>query len=68
MSRRLPEPKARRCPICKRAPDEKFKPFCSKRCADADLARWLDGRYAIPAGETDDRGSGADEEDEDGVG
>jgi endogenous inhibitor of DNA gyrase (YacG/DUF329 family) len=37
-----------RCPICGRARHDAFKPFCSKHCADIDLARWLDGRYAIP--------------------
>lgn len=36
------------CPICGKptAPDR--RPFCSRRCADVDLARWLGGRYAIP--------------------
>ncbi|RYH02744.1 DNA gyrase inhibitor YacG [Salipiger sp. IMCC34102] len=38
------------CPICDRETDPKFRPFCSKRCADIDLARWLSGSYAIPAG------------------
>jgi hypothetical protein len=47
-----------RCPICGRARDEKFKPFCSKHCADVDLARWLEGRYVIPVQESDQ----ADEE------
>ncbi|MEP1230549.1 MAG: DNA gyrase inhibitor YacG [Litorimonas sp.] len=40
------------CVICKRvlkAAD--FKPFCSKRCADVDLGRWLKGSYAIPTHE-----------------
>jgi endogenous inhibitor of DNA gyrase (YacG/DUF329 family) len=42
------------CPICRtRPPDPKFRPFCSKRCADVDLQRWLSGRYAIPAVEDD---------------
>jgi endogenous inhibitor of DNA gyrase (YacG/DUF329 family) len=31
--------------------DEHYKPFCSKRCADVDLARWFGERYAIPAEE-----------------
>lgn len=39
------------CPICKRKPAEEFKPFCSLRCADVDLGRWMTGGYAIP---TDD--------------
>ena len=51
--------KARLCPICRaRAPVEKYKPFCSKRCADVDLHRWLGGVYAIP---------GKPEEEEDGA-
>ena len=37
------------CPICQRETDPKVRPFCSKRCADIDLARWLTGSYAIPA-------------------
>jgi endogenous inhibitor of DNA gyrase (YacG/DUF329 family) len=45
---------AGRCPICGRPRTVEFKPFCSKHCADVDLARWLDGRYAIPAQENDD--------------
>jgi uncharacterized protein len=40
--------KTRKCPVCARAAAENFKPFCSQRCADADLARWLKGAYAIP--------------------
>jgi endogenous inhibitor of DNA gyrase (YacG/DUF329 family) len=38
--------------------DDHYRPFCSKRCADIDLHRWLGGVYAIPSGGTD--------EDEDG--
>ncbi|HEV7227152.1 DNA gyrase inhibitor YacG [Brevundimonas sp.] len=37
------------CPICRRAPaDAKYRPFCSRRCADVDLQRWLGGVYAVP--------------------
>ena len=37
------------CPICKRHPVEQaYRPFCSKRCADVDLGRWLTGGYAVP--------------------
>ncbi|MGI9481603.1 MAG: DNA gyrase inhibitor YacG [Hyphomicrobiales bacterium] len=39
----------RPCPICQKASVNKFHPFCSKRCADIDLHRWLGGQYAIPA-------------------
>ena len=42
------------CPICNRKPDEKYKPFCSRRCADIDLGKWLTGGYAIPAQAIDD--------------
>jgi len=42
------------CPICKRASAEEFRPFCSKRCVELDLARWLKGTYAIPAINQDD--------------
>ena len=40
-----------KCPICGRERAERFKPFCSKRCADLDLLRWLKEGYAIPARE-----------------
>ncbi len=45
---------ARPCPICGKPAIEKMRPFCSKRCADVDLHRWLGGVYAIPAGEADE--------------
>jgi hypothetical protein len=48
------------CVICKaRAQSEKYRPFCSKRCADVDLHRWLGGVYAIPGKpeEEEDEGS-----------
>jgi endogenous inhibitor of DNA gyrase (YacG/DUF329 family) len=37
-----------RCPICSKPAEAKFTPFCSRRCADVDLSRWLKGGYAIP--------------------
>ena len=39
------------CPICDRPTDPGYRPFCSRRCADIDLGRWLTGRYAIAAEE-----------------
>jgi endogenous inhibitor of DNA gyrase (YacG/DUF329 family) len=36
------------CPLCGKPTDQAFKPFCSKRCADIDLNRWLSGVYAVP--------------------
>ena len=41
----------RRCPICGRPTDPEFRPFCSRRCRELDLGRWLSGAYAIPAAE-----------------
>jgi hypothetical protein len=43
-----------KCPICSKPTDPAFRPFCSRRCADVDLQRWLVGRYAIPAGRDDE--------------
>ena len=42
------------CPICNRKADAKYQPFCSRRCADIDLGKWLTGSYAIPAQAIDD--------------
>ena len=36
-----------KCPICGRPTQPETRPFCSARCADVDLARWLGGGYAI---------------------
>ena len=55
--------KIRKCPICGRPAVEEFKAFCSKRCTDADLARWLKGAYAIP-GRPADAAATDGEEDE----
>ncbi len=41
-------PASRRCPICRRAATPEFTPFCSKRCADVDLHRWLGEGYRVP--------------------
>ncbi len=42
------------CPICDKKTDARYRPFCSKRCADVDLGKWLKGSYAIPASDTDE--------------
>ena len=41
------------CPICGRETVRQWRPFCSRRCADVDLGRWISGRYAIPAEEAE---------------
>jgi uncharacterized protein len=51
-------PKGGRCPICGAPVDPALRPFCSKRCADVDLARWMSESYVVPAGDS--------ESDEDG--
>lgn len=60
-----PPPEGRRCPVCGKATDQRSRPFCSKRCADIDLAHWLKGDYAIAVRETPEgeEERGADEDD-----
>ena len=58
MTEHADNPRTASCPICGKPAGEKFRPFCSKRCADVDLNRWLSGVYAVP---------GKEEEDEDGA-
>lgn len=41
-------PLSRPCPICGKPAEPAFRPFCSSRCADVDLNRWLSGTYAVP--------------------
>ncbi|MET0472788.1 MAG: DNA gyrase inhibitor YacG, partial [Xanthobacteraceae bacterium] len=43
MSEHVDNPRIASCPICRKPVVEKFRPFCSKRCADVDLNRWLSG-------------------------
>ena len=43
-----------RCPICRKPAVPDYRPFCSRRCADIDLARWLNEDYAVPALEPPD--------------
>ncbi|ULB08909.1 DNA gyrase inhibitor YacG [Cereibacter azotoformans] len=42
------------CPICGRAAEAKYRPFCSRRCADVDLGNWLKGNYRIAAAEDEE--------------
>jgi endogenous inhibitor of DNA gyrase (YacG/DUF329 family) len=42
------------CPVCGRPAAKAVSPFCSRRCADIDLGRWLKGGYAIPGRPEDD--------------
>lgn len=56
------EATAKPCPICGKAATASMRPFCSKRCADVDLHRWLGGRYAIPIQEGADDEEATDDE------
>jgi endogenous inhibitor of DNA gyrase (YacG/DUF329 family) len=49
----VPRSFTRSCPICGEPTDADYRPFCSRRCADVDLSRWLKGTYAIPGGQAD---------------
>jgi endogenous inhibitor of DNA gyrase (YacG/DUF329 family) len=44
----------RPCVICGKPQVERFRPFCSRRCADVDLHRWFSGTYAVPVAEDED--------------
>ncbi len=54
MPERAEETSPKPCPICGKPAVEHFRPFCSKRCVDVDLHRWLAGVYAVPAQEDDE--------------
>lgn len=55
-------PVKRRCPICRRQEAQGFEPFCSKRCADVDLHRWLGEGYRVPVALDDDMRDSTDAE------
>lgn len=64
--------RAKSCPICGAPAVATLRPFCSSRCADVDLGRWLAGDYRIPVSEDDESeedgpagGAAADDGDED---
>ncbi len=49
------------CPICGKPAMAASRPFCSRRCADVDLNRWLSGVYAIPVSEDEEEDERRDE-------
>ena len=51
------------CPICRKPSHQDYRPFCSRRCANLDLQRWLTGTYVVPASDEDE--SPGDDHDED---
>jgi len=42
------------CPLCGKPVAAAYRPFCSRHCADLDLARWLNGRYSTPSTDPED--------------
>ncbi len=42
------------CPMCKAATHPEYRPFCSRRCADLDLAKWFNGSYASVSRDPED--------------
>jgi uncharacterized protein len=54
------------CPICGKAADAVLRPFCSKRCADVDLHRWLSGRYVVPVTEDEEEDERREDNDDTG--
>jgi len=57
MSDAVPVPE-KPCPICRRRAQLAYRPFCTKRCADVDLNRWLSGVYAVPVAPSDEDDEG----------
>jgi endogenous inhibitor of DNA gyrase (YacG/DUF329 family) len=60
----VPLYRPRKCAICGKPTVRQYHPFCSKRCADIDLGKWLSGSYAIAAVETDPSSEEGDGDDE----
>ncbi|WP_298497851.1 DNA gyrase inhibitor YacG [uncultured Maritimibacter sp.] len=49
------------CPICSKPTNPDYRPFCSKRCADVDLGKWLTGSYRLPGPPPEDLDEAIDE-------
>ncbi len=57
--------KDQKCPICGKPATDQYHPFCSKRCADIDLGRWLNGSYVIHTDEKPEENQSTIEKSED---
>jgi endogenous inhibitor of DNA gyrase (YacG/DUF329 family) len=53
------------CPICGKPAAKTYRPFCSRRCADLDLGRWVTGAYAIPGEPVNDADEPPHDRDDD---
>lgn len=54
--------KTRPCPECGRPSVREHYPFCSDRCRNVDLSRWLKGSYAIPVADDESKAGLQDDE------
>ncbi|EJZ22451.1 DNA gyrase inhibitor YacG [Rhizobium sp. Pop5] len=54
--------KTRPCPECGKPSSREHYPFCSNRCREVDLSRWLTGSYAIPVADDETKADFPDEE------
>jgi uncharacterized protein len=61
---KISKPATGKCPVCGKPADAVLRPFCSKRCADVDLHRWLAGVYVVPVTEDEEEDERRDENDE----
>jgi hypothetical protein len=55
---------ARKCAACGKPAETRYRPFCSRRCADVDLQRWLSGGYVVPAVEDESEAPPSDPYDD----
>ena len=55
---------AARCPVCGKPAVARFRPFCSGRCTDVDLARWFTGAYRVRSEERADESEDEAPDDE----
>jgi endogenous inhibitor of DNA gyrase (YacG/DUF329 family) len=49
-------PQAAPCLICGKPATQAHRPFCSVRCRNIDLGRWLKGNYRIETDDTSEEG------------
>jgi endogenous inhibitor of DNA gyrase (YacG/DUF329 family) len=53
-------PRAAPCPVCGKPALPAHRPFCSARCRNVDLGRWLKGSYKVETDEGPDEPSEGD--------
>ncbi len=56
--------KIKKCPLCRKEESPDFRPFCSRKCKNTDLNRWLSDSYVIPGNEMISNDMPTDEEPE----